>query len=62
MNVDRREFLALGVGALAVASLPRALRRRERLVRRQIPVMALKAAAKPHDPRARPPRSGPDQR
>lgn len=39
MNVDRREFLALGVGALAVASLPRALRRRDRLVRRQIPVM-----------------------
>ncbi len=39
MNVDRREFLALGVGALAVASLPRALRRRDHLVRRQIPVM-----------------------
>lgn len=38
-NPDRREFLALGVGALAVASLPRALRRRDRLVRRQIPVM-----------------------
>jgi FAD:protein FMN transferase len=39
MNVDRRDFLSLGVGALAVASLPRALRRRHRLVRRQIPVM-----------------------
>jgi thiamine biosynthesis lipoprotein len=39
MNVDRREFLALGVGALAVASLPRALHRRDHLVRRQIPVM-----------------------
>ncbi len=37
---DRREFLALGVGALAVATLPRALRRRQdRLIRRQIPVM-----------------------
>ena len=37
---DRREFLALGVGALAVATLPRALRRRrDRLIRRQIPVM-----------------------
>lgn len=39
MNPTRRDFLALGVGALAVASLPRALRRRERLVRRRIPVM-----------------------
>jgi thiamine biosynthesis lipoprotein len=39
MNPSRRDFLALGVGALAVASLPRALRRPERLVRRRIPVM-----------------------
>ena len=39
MSPDRREFLALGVGALAVATLPRALRRRDRLVRRTIPVM-----------------------
>jgi len=39
MKPNRRDFLALGVGALAVATLPRALRRRERLVRRQIPVM-----------------------
>lgn len=39
MNPNRRDFLALGVGALAVATLPRALRRPERLVRRQIPVM-----------------------
>lgn len=36
---DRREFIALGIGALAVASLPRAMRRRDRLVRRTIPVM-----------------------
>ena len=39
MNPNRREFLALGVGALAVATLPRAMHRRDRLVRRQIPVM-----------------------
>lgn len=39
MHPNRREFLALGVGALAVATLPRALRGRRRLVRRQIPVM-----------------------
>ncbi len=40
MGPNRREFLALGVGALAVATLPRALRRRrDRLIRRTIPVM-----------------------
>lgn len=39
MNPSRRDFLTLGVGALAVASLPRALRRPHRLVRRRIPVM-----------------------
>lgn len=39
MNPDRRQFLALGVGALAVATLPRALRRGPKLVRRQIPLM-----------------------
>lgn len=39
MKPNRRDFLALGVGALAVATLPRALRRKERLVRRTIPVM-----------------------
>jgi thiamine biosynthesis lipoprotein len=39
MNPNRREFLALGVGALAVATLPRAVRPRDRLVRRTIPVM-----------------------
>lgn len=39
MKPDRRDFLVLGVGALAVAALPRALRRKEALVRRQIPVM-----------------------
>ncbi len=37
---DRREFLTLGIGALAVATLPRALRRRrDRLIRRTVPVM-----------------------
>lgn len=35
---DRRRFLALGVGALVVASLPRALSIR-RLVRRTVPIM-----------------------
>jgi thiamine biosynthesis lipoprotein ApbE len=39
MTPTRRDFLGLGVGALAVASLPRALRRKERVVRRRIPVM-----------------------
>jgi thiamine biosynthesis lipoprotein len=39
MNPDRRDFLVLGMGALAVATLPRALRRRDHLLRRQIPVM-----------------------
>ena len=39
MKPDRRDFLILGVGALAVATLPRALRRKQTLVRRQIPVM-----------------------
>jgi thiamine biosynthesis lipoprotein ApbE len=39
MRPDRREFLALGVGALAVATLPRTLRHGPTLVRRQIPVM-----------------------
>lgn len=35
----RREFVALGVGALVVSTLPRALRPRRRLVRRTVPVM-----------------------
>jgi len=35
----RREFMTLGIGALAVATLPRALRRPDPLVRRRIPVM-----------------------
>ena len=39
MKPDRRDFLILGMGALAVATLPRALRRKQALVRRQIPVM-----------------------
>ena len=39
MKPDRRDFLALGVGALAVATLPRALRRRDHLARRTVPVM-----------------------
>lgn len=38
-NLERRDFLALGVGALAVAALPAGLRGRRRLVRRRIPVM-----------------------
>jgi thiamine biosynthesis lipoprotein len=36
---NRREFIALGVGALVVASLPVGLGRRRRLVRRSVPVM-----------------------
>lgn len=37
---SRREFVALGIGAFAiVATLPAALRRRRRLVRRSVPVM-----------------------
>lgn len=36
---DRREFLALGIGAFVVASLPLAARRRSTLVRRTLPVM-----------------------
>ena len=39
MKPDRRDFLVLGVGALAVATLPRAFRRQDALIRRQIPVM-----------------------
>ena len=39
MKPDRRDFLILGVGALAVATLPRALRRKQALIRRQIPIM-----------------------
>jgi len=39
MKPDRRDFLVLGMGALAVATLPRAFRRREALIRRRIPVM-----------------------
>ena len=35
----RREFVALGVGALVAAGLPAAFRRRRRLVRRTVPVM-----------------------
>lgn len=39
MNTDRRTFLSLGVGALAIAALPATLRRPTPLVRRRIPVM-----------------------
>ena len=39
MKPDRRDFLVLGMGALAVATLPRAFRRQDALTRRQIPVM-----------------------
>lgn len=38
-RIDRRGFLTLGVGALAVAVAPPLLRPRERLVRRTFPVM-----------------------
>ena len=38
-RLDRRQFVAIGVGAFVVASLPLAARRRERLVRRTLPVM-----------------------
>lgn len=36
---SRREFVALGLGAFVVATLPAAARRRRRLVRRTVPVM-----------------------
>lgn len=36
---DRRQFIALGVGAFVAAALPIAARRRDRLVRRTLPVM-----------------------
>lgn len=38
-NPSRRSFLALGVGAFVVATLPRALGPRRRMVRRTVPVM-----------------------
>ena len=38
-GLERRQFLAMGVGAFVVASLPLAARRHERLVRRTLPVM-----------------------
>ncbi len=37
--VDRRAFLTLGIGGLVVASLPRALSARRRVVTRTVPVM-----------------------
>lgn len=45
MMRDRRSFIALGVGALAVAALPRPPRRAPALVRRRIPVMGTIAEA-----------------
>ncbi|UCC73615.1 MAG: FAD:protein FMN transferase [Gemmatimonadota bacterium] len=36
---NRREFMALGIGALVVATTPAAFRRRRDLVRRSVPVM-----------------------
>ena len=36
---SRRQYLALGVGVFVVSSLPLAARRRERLIRRSLPVM-----------------------
>lgn len=38
-GIDRRQFVALGLGAFVVASLPLAVRRRQQLVRRTLPVM-----------------------
>ncbi len=38
--LDRRTFLTLGIGGLVVASLPRALSARRRLVTRTVPVMS----------------------
>ena len=38
-NPSRREFVALGIGALVVAGLPVDVRRRRQLVRRSLPVM-----------------------
>ncbi len=51
---SRREFVALGIGALVVASIPPALRKRsDRLVRRTVPVMGTIAdiAVQHRDPR-----------
>lgn len=50
----RREFLALGAGAFAIAALPAALRPGRRLVRRRVPVMGTIAevAVVARDPRA----------
>jgi FAD:protein FMN transferase len=42
-NPTRRDFLTLGAGAFVVASLPWAMRRREALVRRAVPVMGTTA-------------------
>jgi thiamine biosynthesis lipoprotein len=49
----RRQFLALGIGAFIVATLPRAVRPARRLVRRQVPVMGTIAeiAVVARDPR-----------
>lgn len=38
-GMERREFIALGVGALAVAAMPGLLRPEERLVRHTVPMM-----------------------
>jgi thiamine biosynthesis lipoprotein len=43
-RLDRRGFLALGAGAFAVALAPRAMRPRERWVRRSVPVMGTVAS------------------
>ena len=44
--LDRRHFLAMGIGGLVVASLPRALSAKSRLVTRTVPVMGTIAEIK----------------
>lgn len=50
---DRREFLALGLGAFVVAALPLAMRHRGRVIRRTVPVMGTFAELAVVDPDVR---------